>query len=130
MRNRRALFYWCINVAVPAWCLVFYFQGAPAWVMGFSALLSLLILNGIVWFMFRGIGLSAGASSASGQDSRRRRIAFWCGVALVCLGAVEVGIEAWYKIKGDRSFEVLQLFFGAVNLSLGSYVVVRQRRNR
>jgi hypothetical protein len=99
MKNKRALAYWCVNVGVPGWGLLEYARGTQLWIVALSALCSLLVLNGVVWFVSRRIGSNGDEASESRRlgargASPRRRIAFWCGVILMGLGAIRIGLEA------------------------------------
>jgi len=120
--NKRTLVYGCINAGILGWTVLFYFRGEPARIAVLSALLSLLILNGTAWFMFRRASLKA---DGSGRDVRSRPTAFWCGVLLVILGATPVGMGAWAKIMGTRSF--LTVSDALIPLAYGTYLIRRYR---
>lgn len=117
----KPLIYWCGNAAILAWSLLFYFQGTPVWVAVVSALVSLVLLNGTVWFVSRRTG-----AFASSTQSHKHPMAFWFGVILVCLGAIAVGTGAWAKISGTRLG--LGALDGIIPLAFGTYVVRRYRR--
>ena len=124
MRSKQLLVYGCINAGILGWSVLFYFRGEPVRVAVLSALLSLLILNGTAWFMFRRASMKAD-ESASGRP--RRPMAFWCGVVLVILGAIPVGSAAWARIMGTKS--LMTLSDAPVPLALGTYLIRRHRRN-
>jgi hypothetical protein len=130
MKSKRTLAYWCINVGIVGWSLLEYAMGAQPWVVAASALFSLCLLNGIAWFVSRRAGSSGDDASGSSrlEHSRRRPIAFWCGIILIGLGAIPFGLGTWYKISGVGSLDGLPLLDAVVAVAFGTFLATRYRR--
>ena len=129
MRNKRQLAFWCVNLGLLGWSVLEYARGTKAIIVVSSALLSLLLLNGTVWFFSRRTGLARdNESKIPAQDGAKRPMAFWFGVMLACLGTIPIGLWAWHKIRGGEPLHGLALWEGVVPLAYGTYVMRRCRR--